>query len=130
MIFRYQTYERGGKTYIVESVLVSATEQPSKPFECTRPFIQDLRDKHGKFQWTIRENPDYNPQTDSVDNRYIIEKDPIQLTNEELKAEHQQKVRQQLQGELTDLILSNKDDPEGLAQALCDRAKQLEKEMP
>ena len=45
---------------------------------------------------------------------------------EELEAEKQAVVKRQLIDELPDIILQNKDNPEALAQALCDRAKEIE----
>ena len=47
---------------------------------------------------------------------------------EELEAEKQAEVKRQLVDELPDIILQNKDNPEALVQALCDRAKQIETE--
>ena len=44
----------------------------------------------------------------------------------ELEAERQAAVKRQLVADLPDIILQNKDNPEALAQALCDRAKEIE----
>jgi len=49
-------------------------------------------------------------------------------STEELEVERKIAVKRQLIAELPDIILQNKDDPAALAQALCDRAKQIETE--
>lgn len=49
-------------------------------------------------------------------------------STEVLEAERAAKIKQQLKDELPDLILQNKDSPEQLVAALCDRAKQIEVE--
>ena len=81
--------------------------------------------------YALEREPDFLTEYleyDKTGDRIVIKK--RKKSPEQIQAERRWKIKQQLQGELTDLILSNKDDPEGLAQALCDRAKQLEKEMP
>ena len=61
---------------------------------------------------------------DEVEDQIIIKK--REKTAEQIKAEQQQEVKKRLKEELPDLILQNKDNPAGLAKALCDRAKQIE----
>jgi len=128
MIFQYKTKTINGLKYLVESRLISKKGSPSKPLQFSRPFTEDLSDENRKLQWTIRENPNYKPEKDHIDDRYIIEHNPISPTTEELEGKRQQKIRDQFQTELVDLILQNKDNPQGLAQALCNRAKQIEVE--
>lgn len=130
MIFKYDTKLIGGKVYITGSRLLSEQGRPQEEFEFSKPFSMPLRDRNGKCQWTIHENLGFNPQTDHIDTRYIIKHNPIQSTTEESKTARQRKIKAQLQKEFSDLILQNKDNPENLLKALCDRAKQLEKETP
>ena len=58
--------------------------------------------------------------------RIVIKK--REKTAEQLEAEKQAAIRQKLTTELSDIILQNKDNPEILAQALCNRAKEIEVE--
>jgi len=129
MIFRYNVQLIYTKYYITGSQLVSEKGTPSAAYEFTKAFDQPLLSKNERLQWTVRENPDYDPKTDHIDNRYIIERDPILPTNEELEVEKQAVIKQKFIAELPDLILQNKDTPEALAQALCERAKQIEVEV-
>jgi len=126
MIFKYNTQSIDKKVYIVGSVLKDVEGSPSGEYEFSKGFTETLTNENGKLQWVIRENPNYSPETDHIDNRYLIEYDPISPTAEEIEAEHQRKIERQLQTELPELILQNKDSPENLAKVLCDRAKQIE----
>jgi len=130
MVFQYKITIIGNRRYILSSELISETGAPRESFQFTQPFTLELRNEEGKPQWTIRENPDYNPETDHIDHRYIIEYDPLEPTIEEIEAKCREKIKHQLQNGLPDLILANRDNPENLAKALCDRAKELEKETP
>ena len=125
MIFQYQVNKQG---YILGYYLVSEKGFPAQKYEVTRPKRLELRDENGKPQWTIRDNPEYDSKTDHIDDRYIIEHDPIQPTIEELEAKKQVAIKARLRIDLPDIILQNKDNPEVLAQALCDRAKEIEVE--
>lgn len=129
MIFQYSTRKLNGLDYICGSRLISENGLPIGPLEFTKALSGGLFDSKGKLQWTIRENSDYDPKTDHIDNRYIIECDPIQPTVEELKAKKQAAVRNQLVTDLPDILLQNKDNPEALVQALCDRVKEIEVEI-
>jgi len=130
MVFKYLVRTVNDKQYITGFSLKSVKGIPTGLYEFTEEFKQPLLSKeYNKLQWTIRENPDYDPETDHIDNRYIVEYDPIQPTAEELEAEKQMAIKQKLTAELSDLILQNKDTPEALAQALCERAKQIEVEV-
>jgi len=128
MIYLYHTKKLKGGLYVSGSVLKSEFGTPLQPFEFSRPFPDEICDDQGKLQYQIRDNSDYDPKTDHIDDRYIIEHNPIQLTVEELEAERQTAVKRQLIDELPDIILQSKDNPEALVQALCDRAKQIEVE--
>jgi len=129
MIYQYDVQPIGGKQYISAVRLISEKGEIYTENQLTKAPRGDLRGPTGKLQWTIRENPDYDPKTDHIDDRYIIERDPILPTNEELEVEKQAVIKRQLVAELPDLILQNKDTPEALAQALCERAKQIEVEV-
>jgi len=129
MIVKYTTKIIGDKTYIIGSRLISEKGSPSEKFEFSSPFAQDLLDARGKLQWTIQENPDYNPDTDHIDDRYLIEHDPIQPTAEELESARRDVIKQKIAADFPDLVLQNKDNPTVLAQVLCDRAKQIEAEI-
>jgi len=126
MTFLYRTQQIGEKTYITGWKFVDPKRSPKEPYEVTRTIRRPLMDENRRFQWTIRENPDYSPETDHIDDRYLIEYDPILPTAEEIEAEHQRKIERQLQAELPKLILANKNNPAALVQVLCDRAKQIE----
>ena len=129
MRVRYDIKTINGKNYIVQSQLISTKEGPKEFYEFTKPFAKNLVNEYGKLQWTIRENPDYDSETDHMDDRYIIEQKPIQPTTEELEKERKAAVKRQLVAELPDIILQNKDNPEALVQELCDRAKQIDVEI-
>jgi len=129
MIFQYETKEINGNIYITGSRLLAERGQPGKSYEFGSAFNRKITDQNGQFQWTIRENPDYDPKTDHIDDRYIIEHNPILPTPEELEAERQAAIKRLLVAELPDIIFQNKDNPAVLAQALCDRAKQIEVEI-
>jgi len=128
MIFQYLTREINGLDYICGSRLISEKGIPSNPLEFSKAFSKELCDPDNKLQWTIRENPKYDSETDHIDDRYIIENIPLLPTSEELEAEKQAAIKRQLVAELPDIILQNKDNPEALAQKLCNRAKQIEVE--
>ena len=66
------------------------------------------------------EYPEYDEQNDWI----VIKK--REKSAEELEAERQAAVKRQLVADLPDIILQNKDNPEALAQALCDRVKGIE----
>ena len=66
---------------------------------------------------------EYDEQNDCI----VIKK--REKSVEELEIEKQAAVKRQLVAELPDIILQNKDNPEALVQALCDRAKQIDKEV-
>jgi len=63
---------------------------------------------------------EYDEKTDSL----LIKK--REKSVEEIEMEKQLEIKRQLVAELPDIILQNKDNPEVLAQALCDRAKEIE----
>jgi len=126
MRYKYEIQVIGQKKYIKAVHLISEKEEPTGEYEFSRALKDNLLDENGKLQWVIRENPNYSPETDHIDNRYLIEYDPISPTAEEIEAEHQRKIERQLQAELPKLILANKNNPAALAQVLCDRAKQIE----
>ena len=128
MIFQYLTRKINGLDYIRGSRLISEKGTPSNLLEFSKAFSGELCDANNKLQWTIRENPKYDPEVDHIDDRYIIEHDPIQPTVEELEADKQAVIKRQLVTELPDIILQNKNTPGLLIQALCDRAKQIEVE--
>jgi len=126
MIFKYDVCKIGEKTYISGSRLISERGSPEGEYEFSKPIRDLLSDTDKALQWTIRDNSDYDPEVDRIEDRYIIERDPIQPTTEELEAKKQAAIKQQLTAELPDIILQNKDKPGVLAQALCDRAKEIE----
>ena len=126
MRYKYEIQVIGQKKYIKAVHLISEKEEPTGEYEFSRALKNNLLDENGKFQWIIRENPDYKPETSHIDDRYLIEHDPILPTAEEIEAERRAKIKRQLQTELPELILQNKDNPENLAKVLCDRAKQIE----
>lgn len=128
MRFRYITKSIQGKTYISGVILIAEYGMPREPYEMSQSFIEDLLSKDGKLQWTIRENPDYDPVADHIDSRYIIEHQPLALTSEEKETKRWAAVRRQFAAELPNIILQNKDNPAELAEALCARAKQIERE--
>ena len=64
---------------------------------------------------------------DKVEDRIVIKK--REKTSEMVEAEKRVRVEGQLREDLPNLIFQNKDSPEVLAQALCDRAKQIEAEI-
>jgi len=128
MIYQYKIKTIDGIRYICGSSLIAEKEGPTEPYQFSKPFNRRLH-QEGRLLWAIRENPDYDPEIDHIDDRYIIEYDPVQPTAEELEAEKQAVTKQKLIAELPDIILQNKDNPEALAQALCERAKQIEVEV-
>ncbi len=128
MIFKYDVQEITGKFYIIGSRLTSENGNPTKEHEFSQPFVEDFTNENGKLQWTIQSNPDYNPEIDPIDDRYLIEHKPIPLTAEEAETKRLMEVKAKLATELPDLIYANKDDPAALSKALTDRAKEIDAE--
>lgn len=129
MIYMYETIMINNKHYINGSRLLREIGVPSQPYEFSKVFKRNLVDKNGKLQWTIRENPNYNSQTDNINDRYLIENDPIPLTSKETETQRIAAIRSKIVNELPDIILQNKDNPTTLVQVLCNRAKQIEVEI-
>ena len=77
MIFKYSVRLIAAKNYITGWRLISENGVPSEEYEFTKPLSELLRDENDRFQWTIQDNPDYDPEVDHIDVRYIIENDPI-----------------------------------------------------
>ena len=128
MIFRYDIQNLDGKDYIVGTRLISEKDTPSELYEFSKPFTGDWFDANGKLQWTIRDNPDYNPEIDPIDDRYLIENKSIPLTPEEIETKRLMEVKAKISAELPDLIYANKDDPAALSKALTDRVKEIDAE--
>ncbi len=128
MIFQYDVQEIDEKLYIVGSRLTSENGNPTEEHEFSQPFTEDFADENGKLQWTIRDNPDYNPETDHIDDRYLIENKSIPLTAEEIETKRLMEVKAKISAELPDLIYANKDTPAALAAAMCDRVKEIDAE--
>ena len=133
MIFKYIITTINSLNYISGSRLISEKGTPSGNYEFTKPFgsmgdlrVRNLTDENGKLQWTIRDNPDYDPETDHIDDRYLIEHKPILLTADEKETKRAAEAKAKLAAELVDLIYANKDNPDALAQALCERAKEID----
>lgn len=101
-------------------------------------YAKIVSDHEVNKMWTrqppAREDGWYEIEREPGENEYLEydEKDDCivikkrEKSTEELEAEKQADVKRQLVEELPDIILQNKDDPAALAQALCDRAKQIE----
>ena len=89
MIFKYNIRLIAAKNYITGWRLISEDRVPSEEYEFTKPLSELLRDENDRFQWTIQDNPDYDPEVDHIDDRYIIGNDPIPLTPEELQAKQE-----------------------------------------
>jgi len=114
MIFKYETRLVQEKNYITGSQLVSEKGVPSGKYEFAKPFMRSLLDKNDRLQWTIRDNPDYDPKIDHIDNRYIIEKDPIPFTPEELQAEREAEEKADYIKAMPDLVKNMVTEIEGL----------------
>ncbi len=129
MIFKYDTCLIDTFTYIVASRLISEKGAPSEEYEFTKPFsVREVADENGKPQWTIRDNPDYNPEVDHIDDRYIIENKPVLLTVEEIETKRVAQVKAQFSVEISDIVYANKDNPSALSKAMCDRVKEIDAE--
>ena len=77
--------------------------------------------------YEIEREPDFTSEHleyDEQNDRVVIKKREKSI--EQLEAERQAAIKQQLVADLPDIILQNKDNPEALAQALCVRAKEIE----
>ncbi len=128
MIFKYETKKIDSLIYVMGSRLISESGTPSEKYEFTQPFMQEVNDANRKYQWTIIDNPDYDPKTDPIDDRYLIEHKPIPLTAEEAETKRMTEVKAKISAELPDLIYANKNDPSALAAAMCDRVKEIDAE--
>ncbi len=128
MIFKYSIQLVDTEAYIVGSRLISEDGFPSGEYEFTKTLNQSLLDENDRLQWTIKDNPDYDPKTDHIDDRYLIENKPIPLTAEEIETKRVMEVKAKISAELPNLIYDNKDDPAKLAKALTDRAKEIDAE--
>lgn len=130
MIYECTIRKINGLDYISGCKLVSEKGTPSEPLQFSRkPYHGGLSDKNRKPQWTIRENPDYDPKVHHVDQRYIIEKVIIPLSDVEKQKYRKQKVVQNLMGEIAELIYDFRKTPEIVIEALCNRAKEIEQEV-
>lgn len=83
MIYKYDTQPINGKDYIIGSRRISEKGRPTGEYEFPYAFTEPLTDENGKLQWTIR----------IEEGRYIIERDPVPLTSEEIA---QKKEREKL----------------------------------
>lgn len=106
MIFKYDVEEINILMYIVGSQLVSERGAPSKDYEFSEAFGKELAGENGRPQWTIRDNPDYDLETDPIDSRYLIENNPIPLKPEEIEAEKQQKIEAEIRARLPGILLN------------------------
>ena len=103
MIYKYDIKEINGLQYIKGSRLISEKGMPSEDNEFTGPFgprnqfeVRNITDENGKYQWTIRDNPDYNPETDYIDDRYFIENNPEPFTPDEIVQQKDKEKKDQL----------------------------------
>ena len=128
MIFKYYIQLVNTEYYIVGSRLISEDGFPSGEYEFTKTLNQSLLDENDRLQWTIKDNPDYDPKTDHIDDRYLIENKPIPLTAEEIETKRLMEVKAKISAELPDLIYANKDNPAALSKALTDRVKEIDAE--
>ncbi len=128
MIFKYGVKEIDEKFYVTKTALLSESGTPKEEYELTEPLTEPLLDENHQLQWTIRDNPDYDPEVDHINERYLIENKPIPLTSQEIETKRMVEVKAKLAAELPDLIYANKDDPAALAAAMCGRAKEIDAE--
>ena len=96
MIFKYDVKKINGLNYIIGSRLIEEFGNPSEEHEFKKPLGKSLLDENDKLQWTIRDNPDYNPETDRIDDRYLIEHNPIPKTPGEIAQEEKQAKKDRL----------------------------------
>ncbi len=68
--------------------------------------MEDFTNENGKLQWTIQSNPDYNPEIDHIDDRYLIENNPIP-TPEPTPQEVENQIQEQLASEGKQLIIKD-----------------------
>ena len=99
MIFKYSVKKIKDKIYITGSRLISESGNPKEDYEFSRAFGKDLIDENGKYQWTIRDNPDHNPETDLADKRYLIENNPEPFTPDEIAQQEEKKKKDQIAAE-------------------------------
>ena len=94
-------------------------------------FVEDEKHLREDGWYPIEREPDREAgeylEHDEQNDCIVIKKREKSI--EELEIERQMTVKRQLVAELPDIILQNKDNPEALVQALCDRAKQIETEI-
>jgi len=93
-------------------------------------FVEDEKHLREDGWYPIEREPDREAgeylEHDEQNDCIVIKK--REKSTEELEGERQAAVKRQLIAELPDIILQSKDNPEALAQALCDRVKQIEVE--
>ena len=94
------------KNYITGWRLISENGVPSEEYEFTKPLSELLRDENDRFQWTIQDNPKYDPETDAIDDRYLIEHKPISLTSEELQVKQEAQDKANYIAAMPDLVKS------------------------
>ncbi len=104
MIFKYETQLIDTENYITGSRLISEKGTPDGEYEFTKPFNQPVLDENSQLQWTIRDNPKYDPEIDSIDDRYLIEHKPISLTSEELQAKQEAQDKAKYVAAMPDLV--------------------------
>lgn len=110
MIYKYDIKEINGLQYITGSRLIEEFGYPSEEYEFAMPFGQEQIDENGKYQWTIRDNPDYNSETDHIDDRYLIEHNPELFTLNEIAQKEEKEKKDQLDAEYSqDRILELQD---------------------
>ena len=87
-----------------------------------RSLEQDWYEIEREAKSEAGEYLEYDAENDCI----VIKK--REKSAEQAEAERRVAIKRQLVDELPDIILQSKDNPEALAQALCNRAKQIEVE--
>ncbi len=106
MIFEYSTQLINGLVYITGSHLSSESGVPSEDYEFSKPFNQLLFDENDRLQWTIEVNSKYDPETDAVDDRYLIERKSLPLTAGELQVKQEAQDKANYIAAMPDLVKS------------------------
>ncbi len=106
MIYKYDVQEINEEFYITGSRLLVEKGAPKDKHEFTTSFTESLLDDNCKFQWTIKDNPKYDPETDAIDDRYLIEHKPISLTSEELQVKQEAQDKANYIAAMPDLVKS------------------------
>lgn len=86
------------------------------------------REEDGWYQVEREPQLDEYPEYDEKTGCIVIKKRKKSV--EVLEAERLARIKQRLKNELSDIVFQNRDNPTALAQAFCDRAKQIDAETP